>query len=324
MRRDLRDHFRGVNMSKILVTGGAGYLGSVLVPELLSKGHSVTVIDNFMYEQTSLLEACRSENLEIINADARDEEILSLHLKDKEFIFPLACLTGAPLCKKSPIDAKTINLGAIESIIKLRSPNQKIIFPTTNSGYGKADETGWCTEESALNPVSLYGILKNEAEEKLLEAGNVITFRLATVFGVSPRMRLDLMVNDFVYRAVNDKTITLFESHFRRNFLYIKDAINGFIFALENFERLKNNTYNLGLSSANITKMDLCHLIKEKIQDFYIVDHDFAKDPDQRDYLVSNQKIEDAGYAASTSLSSGIDELIRSYSFIKEMNFRNI
>lgn len=311
-------------MANILVTGGAGYLGSILVPKLLELGHKVHVLDNFMYSQTSLLTSCKSENLEITNGDAADEKTLLKVLKDIDFIFPLACLTGAPLCEKKPQEAQRIIFDAIEILLRVRDDKQKIIYPTTNSGYGKADESGWCDESSPLNPVSLYGKLKNNTEKLLLENNNVITFRLATVFGTSPRMRIDLIVNDFVHRAINDKVITLFESHFTRNFLYINDAVDAFIFALNNFNDLKNNCYNLGNSNENISKLELCNKIKKIIPDVNILECEFTKDPDQRDYLVSNKKIELAGFKAQTPLEQGIQELVKSFSYLKTANFRNI
>ncbi len=314
----------GVDLKKVLVTGGAGYIGSVLVGKLLKRGYRVRVLDNFTYGEHSLFGYCHYENLEVLRGDASCEKDLSASLDDVEFIYPLACLTGAPLCDRRPELAKKVNFDAIKLLTKIRNKNQKIIFPNTNSGYGKAGDIGMVDETSPLNPVSLYGVLKNKAEQHLLESGEAIAFRLATVFGVSPRMRVDLMVNDFVHKAFFQKKIELFESHFRRNFLYIGDVADGFIFAMENFEELKNNAYNLGLSSANITKKSLCELIKNEVVDFEIIENNYTTDPDQRDYLVNNAKIEEAGFAASTSLESGIKELLRLYRFLGDKKYGNV
>jgi nucleoside-diphosphate-sugar epimerase len=238
---------------RILVTGAAGYIGSVLVPELLKKGHEVIAIDNFMYNQTSLLDCCFHEKLTVIRGDARDKELISKYLKNVDVILPLACLTGAPLCSKDPIAARTTNLDAVNMILELRSREQRIIFPTTNSGYGIGQKAKFCDENTPLNPISLYGRLKIEAERAILNSGSCITLRLATVFGVSPRMRLDLLVNDFTYRAVYDRFIVLFEAHFKRNYIHIRDIARVFIHCLENFEDMKNQPYNVGLSDCNIS-----------------------------------------------------------------------
>ncbi|MDO8601834.1 MAG: SDR family oxidoreductase, partial [bacterium] len=242
---------------KILVTGGAGYIGSVLVPELLRAGHEVTVIDNFMYGQTPLLDVCNYPTLTVVRGDVRNEELIQKHITGKDFIFPLACLVGAPLCDKDPVAATTINRDAVLMLLKLRTPEQKIIFPNTNSGYGRmAEGVAYCDENSPLEPVSLYGRLKVETEAALLTAGNAITLRLATVCGISPRMRLDLLVNDFVYRAVNDKAVILFEPHFKRNYIHVRDVARAFMHAMANFETMKNQTYNVGLSEANLSKAE--------------------------------------------------------------------
>lgn len=312
-------------MAKILVTGGAGYIGSVLVPELLKAGHAVTVLDNFMYGQTSLLDACNFKTLTLVRGDARDEKLIAEHLKGQDFIIPLACIVGAPACDRDPVAARSINLEAIEMILKLRDKSQKIIFPNTNSGYGRmAEGVAYCDENSPLDPVSLYGQLKVEAEKKLLESGNAITLRLATVFGVSPRMRLDLLVNDFVYRAVNDGAILLFEAHFKRNYIHIRDVARAFIHALNNFETMKNGTYNVGLSNANLSKMELCEEIKKQIPRFTFVESKIGEDPDKRNYIVSNEKIEKTGFQPEVSLEAGITELIKGYQIIKRNNFANI
>lgn len=314
-----------MNSKKILITGGAGYIGSILVPLLLNEGYEVTVIDNFMYGQQSLLDVCNSNNLEIVRGDARDRELVKEHIEGKDFIIPLACLVGAPLCDKDPVAARNTNLDAINMILELREPSQKILFPNTNSGYGRMEEgTSSCTEESPLSPVSLYGKLKVEAEENLLKSENTITFRLATVFGVSPRMRLDLLVNDFVYRAVNDRTVVLFEPHFKRNYIHVRDVAKAFMHAMDNFEDMKGEAYNVGLSSANLSKSELCAEIKKQIPDFIYVESDIGQDPDKRDYIVSNEKIELTGFKPDIDLETGIRELIKGYKVIKRNQFSNV
>ena len=309
---------------KILVTGGAGYIGSVLVPYLLKSGHSIIAIDNFMYNQTSLLDCCNDKNLIIIRGDARDKNLISKCLKDTDAIFPLACLTGAPLCNKNPFEAQTIIVDAIKMILDLRSKNQIIIYPTTNSGYGIGQKGIYCTEKTPLKPVSLYGKLKVEAEKILLDAGNCISLRLATVFGVSPRMRLDLLVNDFVYRAINDRFIVLFEAHFKRNYVHIRDIAKVFTHCLDNFEQMKNEPYNVGLSDANLSKRELCGEIKKQVPEFYFIEAKVGEDPDKRDYIVSNEKFEKTGFRPEISLAEGIKELIKGCQIIKRNQFANI
>ena len=311
-------------MAKILVTGGAGYIGSVLVPELLKKVHSVTVLDSFLYKQNSLLDCCCNNNFEIINGDCRDEETLKKALQDKDFIFPLAAIVGFPACDKDKTAATSVNLGAIELLLKLRNENQKVIFPCTNSGYGLGQGESFCTEESPILPVSLYGKTKMAAEKAVLESGNSLTFRFATLFGASPRMRTDLLVNDFVYRAVFDRSLIVFEGHFMRNYLHVKDAANAFIFAMENFDKMKGQTYNCGLSDANLSKLQLCEKIKKYIPSFTYLEAPIGIDPDKRNYLVSNEKIENYGFKPQYSLDDGIEELIKAYSIIKNSFYGNV
>ena len=313
-----------IKSKRILVTGGAGYIGAVLIPELLKQDYEVIVIDNFMYDQNSLLDCCYDKNLTIVRGDARDEKLISKYLKDVNYIVPLACLTGAPLCDKDPIGARSTNLEAIKMLLKIRSKNQKIIFPTTNSGYGIGQEGIYCDENTPLNPISLYGQLKTEAEKTILEAGNSITLRLATVFGISPRMRLDLLVNDFVYRAVNDKCVVLFESQFKRNYIHVRDVARAFIHCFNNFDKMINEPYNLGLDEANLSKWELCEEIKKQVPDFVFIESKIGEDPDKRNYIVSNAKIEKTGFKPEYSLQDGIAELIKGYQIIKRNKFSNI
>ncbi len=311
-------------MAKILVTGAAGYIGSILTPELLKEDHEVIALDNFMYNQTSLLDCIYDKNLAIVRGDARNENLISKYIKDADFIIPLACIVGAPACDKDLEVARSTNLEAIKMILKLREPNQKIIFPNTNSGYGIGQKDIYCDENTALNPISLYGKLKVEAEKALLGAGNTVSLRLATVFGISPRMRLDLLVNDFVYRAVNDRFIVLFEAHFKRNYIHIRDVARAFIHAIDNFEKMKNEPYNVGLSDANLSKLELCEEIKKQLPDFYFVEAKIGEDIDKRNYIVSNEKIEKTGFKPEVSLQEGIAELIKGYQIIRRNQFSNL
>lgn len=309
---------------KVLVTGGAGYLGSVMVPELLNNGHEVTVIDNFMYNQASLLDCCHREQLNIVRGDARDKSLLSQHLKQSDAIVPLACLTGAPLCDKLPLEAKSIVYDAVKLILELRSKHQMIVFPTTNSGYGIGQQGMHCTEETPLKPVSLYGRLKVEIEKDLLSDGGVITLRLATAFGISPRMRLDLLVNDFTYRAVYDGFVVLYQAHFMRNYIHIRDVARVFLHCLDNFNRLKGQPYNVGLSDANLSKWQLCEQIQKQVPNFCFVEAKVGEDPDKRNYIVSNEKMEATGFKPACSLEDGIAELIKGYQIIKRNRYANV
>ncbi|MGC9968346.1 MAG: NAD(P)-dependent oxidoreductase [Minisyncoccia bacterium] len=310
---------------KVLVTGGAGYIGSVLVPELLRAGHEVTVIDNFMYGQHSLLDVCHLNVLTIVRGDARDEKLVKKHLEGKDFIIPLACIVGAPACDADPIAATSINRDAVLMLLKLRTPEQKIIFPNTNSGYGRMQEgVAYCDETSPLEPVSLYGKLKVETEKALLAAGNAITLRLATVFGASPRMRMDLLVNDFVYRALVDRTAVLFEPHFKRNYIHVRDVARAFMHAMDHFDAMKNETYNVGLSDANLSKSELCAEIKKHVPHFVYVESAIGEDPDKRNYIVSNAKIEGTGFRPQVSLADGIAELVKAYQVIRKNEFTNL
>lgn len=311
-------------MSKVLVTGGAGYIGSVLTPVFLKYGHEVTVIDNFRYNQNSLLDCCHYPGLTIVRGDARDKKLIAKYLAGVDIILPLACFVGAPLCEKEPNEAKAVNLEAIKLLIRLRSKEQMIIFPTTNSGYGLSSGDIYCTEETPLKPISLYGRLKVEAEKRILDAGNSIALRLATVFGISPRMRLDLLVNDFVWRAVNDRYVVLSQANFQRNYIHIRDVVEAFLHCMWNFDLMKNEVYNVGLSDANLSKIQLCEEIKKQIPKFYFVEAEIGEDPDKRNYIVSNEKIEKTLFKPKVSLEEGIAELIKGYTIIKRSNFSNV
>jgi nucleoside-diphosphate-sugar epimerase len=308
----------------ILVTGGAGYIGSTLVPRLLHAGHEVTVIDNFMFKQTSLNDCCHYDNFSVVKGDIRTEGTMLPLLRKADVIIPLAALVGAPLCNLDPVGATTTNHGAITMMLKHVSREQRILMPTTNSAYGSGDENNYCTEDSPLRPISQYAIDKVAVENELMQHPNVISFRLATVFGMSPRMRLDLLVNDFVYRAINDRFVVLFEGHFKRNYIHVRDASRVFEHGLENFTQMKGQIYNVGLSDTNISKKELCEHIQKFLPQFVFVDRAVGRDPDQRNYIVSNEKIEKTGYKPTHSLDRGIQELLKGLVMIKNSLYANI
>jgi nucleoside-diphosphate-sugar epimerase len=312
------------NKQNILVTGGAGYLGSMIIPELLSLGHKVTVLDNFMFKQNPLAHVCANPEFDVIRGDARDESLIKGAIKDVDVVIPLAALVGAPLCNNDLLGTTSINRDAVIMLTKLLSKDQRILMPITNSGYGIGEKGKFCTEESPLNPISLYGTTKVEAEAAVLERGNAISFRLATVFGMAPRFRLDLLVNDFVYRAVHDRAVVLFEADFKRNYIHIRDVARAFIHGLDNFETMKNEAYNVGLSDANLSKRELCEKIHEHIPSFVFMEAPIGEDPDKRDYIVSNEKIEATSYMPQHSLDMGIRELIKGYRMIRNAQYGNV
>jgi len=308
----------------ILVTGGAGYLGSTLVPDLLNAGHKVTVLDNFMFKQASLNNVCHNTNFNVVKGDIRVESVIAPLLKKADVIIPLAALVGAPMCSLDPVGATTINHDAISLMIKLLSKEQIVLMPTTNSAYGTGDENNFCTEESPLRPISQYAIEKVGIEKQLMQRENSISFRLATVFGMSPRMRIDLLVNDFTYRAVYDGFVILFESHFKRNYVHVRDVSRVFQHAINNYDKMKGQVYNVGLSDANVSKWELCEHIQKQCTSFVFLEAPVGKDPDQRNYIVSNAKLEATGFKTEFSLETGIAELIKGYKMIRNTRFGNI
>ena len=308
----------------ILVTGGAGYLGSTMVPDLLQLGHKVTVVDSFMYKQSSLNHVCHHPNFSVVKGDIRIEGVMTPLIKKADIVIPLAALVGAPMCSLDPVGAQTVNHDAIALMLKLLSKQQRVLMPTTNSAYGTGDTNNFCTEESPLNPISLYAKEKVEIEKELMQRENAVSFRLATVFGMSPRMRIDLLVNDFTYRAVHDRFVVLFESSFKRNYVHVRDVSRVFQHAIVNFEKMKGQIYNVGLSDANVSKKELCERIQKQVQDFVFLDAPVGKDPDQRNYIVSNAKIEATGFRPIHSLDMGISDLIRGYTMIRNTRYGNV
>ncbi len=313
-----------MNDLKILITGGAGYLGTILVPELLTRGYTLTVLDSLIYGQTPLLDCCSNPKFDFIKGDICDKNLMLELIVKFDLIIPLAAIVGAPACKANPTVTRLVNYDAHMDIVRNVSTSQMVIFPTTNSGYGIGEKDSCCTEESPLRPISEYGKTKVEVEKAFLDKGNTITFRLATVFGISPRMRMDLLVNDFVYRADKDRFIILFEEHFRRNYIHVRDVAKAFIFGINHYDKMKGEPFNVGLSSANLTKRQLCDKIKEYVPDFYIHSAPVGEDLDKRDYIVSNEKIESLGWLPDHTLDMGIVELLKGYKILKPNRFTNV
>lgn len=309
---------------KILITGGAGYLGSIVTPHLLNKGHEVTVLDNFLFRQNSLADCCHYESFNVVRGDCREASILKNLLKDADIIIPLAAMVGAPLCDQDKLAAESVNHSAVKLICDLVSPDQRIIIPITNSGYGVGEKGKFCIEETPLRPISLYGKTKVDAEKEVLSRDNSISFRLATVFGMAPRMRLDLLVNDFVYRAVNDRSLLIFEGHFKRNYIHVRDIARVFEHAIDNFELMKGKPYNAGLEEANLSKLELCAKIKEHLPEFVYIEAKVGEDPDKRDYIVSNQRLLSSGFQTEWNLDRGIRELIKGYTIIRNTIYSNV
>jgi nucleoside-diphosphate-sugar epimerase len=309
---------------RILITGGAGYIGTILVPMLLERGHHVTVLDTFKAGTPDLSAACLYDGFEPIKGDARDTRILDDLVPKHDVLVPLAALVGAPSCKEDAIGATTLNRDAVVALVQRASGEQMIVYPTTNSGYGVGETGKFCTEESPLRPISLYGTTKVEAEKAVLDSGRGVSLRLATVFGMAPRMRLDLLVNDFTHRAVTDRALLVFEGHFKRNYIHIRDVAKGFIHAMDNHGRMRGEAYNLGLSSANLSKLELCERIKAHVPNFVYVEAPIGEDPDKRDYIVSNEKLEATGWFPDFDLDRGIKELIKGFRMIRNSRFANV
>ena len=309
---------------KILVTGGAGYLGSIMVPDLLEAGHEVTVLDSFMYKQASLNHVCWNPRFNVVKGDIRVADTMKPLMAKADVVIPLAALVGAPLCNQDPVGATTTNHDAILMMLKMLSKDQRVLMPTTNSAYGTGDEKNFCTEDSPLRPISRYAIEKVEIEKHLMQHPNAISFRLATVFGMSPRMRIDLLVNDFTYRAVYDRFVVLFESSFKRNYIHVRDVSRVFQHGIANFERMKGQIYNVGLTDANVSKKELCEAIKKHVPEFTFIDAPVGKDPDQRNYIVSNAKIEGTGWKPAFPLDTGIAELVKGFRMVKNTLHGNV
>lgn len=306
------------------MTGGAGYIGSVLTERLLQGGHQVTVLDNLMYNQNSILYLSHHKNFQFVKGDARNKKLIGEVIQGKDFVIPLAAVVGAPACDRNPQLATETNLNAITDLLTLINPEQKIVFPNTNSGYGTKDNSQYCTEESPLEPISLYGRLKVEAERSVLSRKNSIVLRLATVFGVSPRMRIDLLVNDFTYRAMRDGYIVLFEKDFKRNYIHIRDIAKCFEFCMANFEKMRGQIYNVGRDDANCSKEELALRIKKYVSSLKIVISEVGKDPDRRNYIVSNDKINKAGFECDYTLDDGIQELVKAYKILYDSAYTNL
>lgn len=291
---------------------------------MLARGYHVTALDKFTRNDTVLAASCADPNFEPVRGDARDRELVHKLMAKADVIVPLAALVGAPLCKQDPIAATTTNLDAVRLIVEAASPNQILLYPTTNSGYGIGQKDQFCTEETPLNPISLYGTTKVDAERAVLDSGRGATLRLATVFGMAPRMRVDLLVNDFTYRAVTDRAVVLFEGHFKRNYIHVRDVTKAFLHALDNFGSMRGQAYNVGLSDANLSKVELCERIEAQVPGFVFLSAPIGEDPDKRDYIVSNEKLEATGWRPDHSLDAGISELIRGYRMIRNTAFSNV
>jgi nucleoside-diphosphate-sugar epimerase len=311
-------------MAEVLVTGAAGYIGSILCEHLLDAGYQVTAVDNLSYGEQRLFHLCANPRFEFIYGDARNEALLRRLLCEADVIIPLAAVVGAPACDRDPLLATSVNLEAIRMINRLRSRNQLVIYPTTNSGYGAKSGDVFCTEETPLEPLSLYGRDKVTAELELLEQPNTITLRLATVFGASPRMRLDLLVNHFVYTAVTDRYLVIFEKDFKRNYIHIRDVADCFLHCIANAKQMVGRPYNAGLDAANLSKEELALKIKEYVPNFYVHFAEVGSDPDKRNYIVSNQRLREAGFEAKRSLDDGIQELLKSYRLMGRGFFKNV
>ncbi len=308
----------------VLVTGGSGYIGSILCEHLLDRGYRVTVLDNLIFAQRSLFHLCENKNFDVVFGDARDEKTLASVMQGADVIIPLAAVVGAPACDRDTFMTTSLNLDAIKLLNRIRSKNQLVVYPTTNSGYGAKSGSVFCTEESPLEPISLYGRTKCDAEAEILGSENSITLRLATVFGMSPRMRLDLLVNAFTWAAVHDGYLTIFEKDFKRNFVHVRDVADCFIHCIENAPKMLGRPFNVGLDSANLSKEELALKIKEVVPRFYLHFSEIGSDPDKRNYVVSNQRLREAGFEAKRSIEAGIVELVKGYRLLKRLPHSNV
>ena len=309
---------------RILITGGAGYLGSVMCEHLLAAGHSVTVLDSLIYGQQSLYQFCANPRFDFVRGDARDEALLRGCVAKADVLIPLACVVGAPACDRDPWLAKGVNLEAVQLLNRLRSREQLVIYPNTNSGYGASTGETYCTEETPLEPISLYGRTKCQAELELLASENAITLRLATVFGMSPRLRLDLLVNHFTFAAFTEGYLVIFEKDFKRNYVHIRDVADCFLHCIENSAAMVGRPFNVGLDEANLSKEELALLVKKFVPRFYIHFGAVGSDPDKRNYIVSNQRLREAGFTANRSLEDGIQELLKGYRMMPREAHKNI
>lgn len=306
------------------MTGGAGYIGSILCEHLLDAGYHVTAVDSLMYGQRSLFHLCTSPRFEFVFGDVRDEELMHRLVKSPDVLIPLAAIVGAPACDRDPWLARSVNLEGVRLLMRLRNPSQLVIFPTTNSGYGTKSGDVFCSENTPLEPISFYGRIKMQAEAELLQAPNAISLRLATVFGMSPRMRLDLLVNHFVHAAVTDGYIVIFEKDFRRNYIHVRDVADCVVHCTERADRMVGRSFNVGLDAANISKAELALKIKEYVPNFLIHFSDVGSDPDRRNYIISNQRLREAGFEARRSLDDGIKELVKGYRMMGRAPFGNV
>lgn len=310
--------------TRILVTGGAGYLGSIICEHLLTAGYHVTVLDALVFGQQTHFHLCANPNYEFVFGDVRDETLLKNLVAKADVIIPLAAVVGAPACDRDPWMTKAVNSQAIELITKVRSPNQFIVYPMTNSGYGTQSGDTFCTEETPLEPISLYGTTKVEGEKFVLDSGNSVSLRLATVFGMSPRLRLDLLVNYFTHMAFSEGAIVIFQKDFKRNFVHVRDVADCMIFCIENSKRIGGRPYNVGQDSANMSKEELALRVKEQVPNFYIHFAEVGSDPDKRNYVVSNQRLREAGFEAKRSIDDGIRELLKGYQMLRRSTMKNV
>jgi nucleoside-diphosphate-sugar epimerase len=309
---------------RVLVTGGAGYLGSVLCETLLDQGYRVTVLDCLLFGEQSLFHLAARPEFDFVFGDARDEATLKRLVREADVLIPLAAVVGAPACDRDPYLARTVNLDAVRLLNKLRSKDQALVYPTTNSGYGTKTGDVFCTEETPLEPISLYGQTKSDAERAVLDSPRAVALRLATVFGLSPRMRLDLLVNHFTYEAVTSRYLVVFEKDFKRNFVHIRDVADCFVHCIRQVDRMAGRPYNVGLDSANCSKEELARLIQRQVPNFYVHYAAVGSDPDKRNYIVSNQRLREAGFEARRSLDEGVRELIKGYRLLGRKRFMNV